>query len=733
MSEVVLPNPSDHPVRVAQNRIAEAFAARKAAVTNNSAGSLSPQLTPLLERLGWQGTPRQIAEAMPHDTPVEDTDAFRAVLSRLGIDSPAMDVTVRRLRPDHCPCLVVGRDGRLQIVGGVEPDGRLSVLDPLTREWVARRRRTVRGRVHRLLAIDLAQRQEMVQRDGFVWPVLRSFRPRLTAVFWQSCFISLIGLAVSLYVMYVYDKAIGTRSLDTLLMLAIGALVGLALEMWLRQRRAAAIARIAARFDALVACGSLRSVLALSLPMSEGAPLGAQLTRFRQFEIGRELFGGSLATSLIDLPFTLVFFALIFILGGPLGFVPVALAVALAVIGLATDPITAKQMKETGEWKAKSDALLVEITTRMRTIRDNNAEAIWIDRASEIYKRHLSARFQHLQLSNTLQTIAQSLVSCAGVLVLVLGAMEVMDGHLTIGALIAIMAVVWRVLGPIQVVFLSLHRIKMMLQTVRQIEQLMKIRPERTVNRPSSRRLGGAISITNVCLRYGNRSDLALKAVGLTVAPGEFITITGGSGAGKSTLLKAMLGLYPIQTGAIRLDDLDIRQLDPNEMRQSIGFLPQEPTLFFGTVAQNLRLVAPDATNDELVAVLAALGLPPGHTALPDGIETRLSASLRQSLSPAIMQRITLARMFVRDWPILLFDEPSNHLDREGDEALIAAIERLRGRATIIMVTARPSHMRRSDRVVVMHEGQIVGQGKPDEIVPALLSQNAANAVSQVG
>ncbi len=732
MSEAVLLPEVEHPVRAAQHRIAEAFAARKDAITSLSPSGLINQLMPLLERLSWQGTSRQIAEAMPHDTPVEDTEAFRAVLSRLGIDTPSLEVTSRRLRPDHCPCLLIGRDDSLHIIGGIEPDGRLAVLDPVTRTWVSRPRKAMRGRFHRTVMVDLAQRQEAVQREGFVWPVLHSFRPRLLAVFWQSCFISLIGLVVSLYVMYVYDKAIGTSSLDTLLLLAIGALAGLVVEMWLRQRRAAAIARIAARFDALVACGSLKSVLALPLPMSEGAPLGAQLTRFRQFEIGRELFGGSLATALIDLPFTLVFFALIFILGGSLGFVPAGLAVVLAVMGLITDPVTAKQMKETGDWKAKSDALLVEITTRMRTIRDNNAEEIWIDRASEIYKRHLAARFHNLQLSNTLQTIAQSLVSCAGVLVLVLGAMAVMEGQLTIGALIAIMAVVWRVLGPIQIVFLSLHRIKMMLQTVRQIEQLMKIKPERGQTRPPERRLGGAINLTNVCLRYGNRSDLALKAVGLTVEPGEFVTITGGSGAGKSTLLKAILGLYPIQTGAIRLDELDIRQLDPNEMRQSIGFLPQEPTLFFGTVAQNLRLVAPDATNDELVGALSALGLPPGHATLPEGILTRLSASLRQSLSPAIMQRLALARMFVRDWPVLLFDEPSSHLDREGDEALLAAIAKVRGRATIIMVTARPSHMRKSDRVIVMHEGQIVGQGKPDDIVPALLSQNSKQAASRV-
>ena len=136
--------------------------------------------------------------------------------------------------------------------------------------------------------------------------MLRSFGKEMTAVFWQSCFISVLGIAISLYVMYVYDKAIGTSSLDTLVMLAGCVAAALGLELVLRDRRAKHIGRICARFDAIVATNTLKGVLGLPLGMSEGAPLGAQLARFRQFEVGRELFGGSLATSLIDLPFTLV-------------------------------------------------------------------------------------------------------------------------------------------------------------------------------------------------------------------------------------------------------------------------------------------------------------------------------------------------------------------------------------------------------------------------------------------
>lgn len=730
MSEIPSSGGEQHPIRVAQRRIAEVFARGTSLPRSEAEPGLLSCVVPIAEAVGWRGTPRQIAEAMPHETLVTDVGMFRTVLLRLGIETEKAHVPANRIRNEYCPCLVVNGPSSLVFIQSVDALGTARIFDSHAAAWQTLNRARLVGEVYIVRLLDPFVQQEQVQRDGFVWPLLRRFSDSLKMVFWQSLAINLLGLVVSFYVMYVYDKAIGGKSLDTLALLFMGGLAAVGMELRLRHHRAAAIARLGARFDALATTGAFRTVLGLPLGMSENAPLSAQLTRFKQLEVGRELFGGSLATSLIDLPFTIIFFVMIFALGEALGFVPVAFGAVLLLAGLCTTPGLSKQIRDMGDWKAKSDSLLIEICTRLKLIRADNAEDVWLQRTSESYRNYLMSKFRSQQYNNTLQVLAQAGVTISGAAILWLGTLEVMQGKLSIGALIAIMAVTWRVLGPIQTVFLSMHRIKTIIGTIRQLDRLIKIRPEREPGRISGAAFApsGQISLAGVCFRYANRSELTIKGISLDIKAGEFITVTGPSGAGKSTLLKIMLGLYQSQSGSVRFDDLDLRQIDPTELRQRLGFLGQDPAFFYGTVAQNLRLAAADSTDIELAAALVNVGISIADPILVDGLETRLNAVNRRAMSLSFIQRLAIARTFLVEAPIILLDEPANHLDREGDEALMRLIARARGRSTIIMTTARPSHMRAADRVVVLQDGIVVAQGKPEQIVPRLMAQNVRAA-----
>jgi ABC-type bacteriocin/lantibiotic exporter with double-glycine peptidase domain len=291
------------------------------------------------------------------------------------------------------------------------------------------------------------------------------------------------------------------------------------------------------------------------------------------------------------------------------------------------------------------------------------------------------------------------------------------------------MIIVWRMLLPVQVVSLNLPRLWQLRTTVRQIDDLMRMRPERDEPPPLVyRRLRGSISTSGLYLNLGARQEPQLRGVNIDIRSGEIVAVTGPSGSGKSTLLKVLLGLYPQYMGTVRLGGLDMRQLDPAEIRAGIGYASDDLNFFYGSVAGNLRFAFPDATDHDIVEALAAVGIQLPHPDLPDGIETRISATSSRSFSQGMLCRLSLARAFVKKSPIILLDDAHGGLDSGGDAALLSHLNTLRGNTTVVLVTARPSHMRIADRIIVMNAGTVAASGKPDNIIPKIMEAIRAGA-----
>jgi len=194
------------------------------------------------------------------------------------------------------------------------------------------------------------------------------------------------------------------------------------------------------------------------------------------------------------------------------------------------------------------------------------------------------------------------------------------------------------------------------------------------------------------------------------------VAIVGADGSGKSTLLKLIAGLYSPQAGNVMIDDLDIRQIDPIELRKAIGYAPQVPQLFFGTVAQNLRLAHPTATDADLREALALAGVWQEVAQLPRGLDTRVGDSQSNRISTSLTQGISLARAYVKKSPLLLLDEPVTGLDFDGDRCFREFVEAMRGKATVMMVTHRPSHLSLADQIIVLDKGAVRAAGPAAEI-----------------
>lgn len=683
-------------------------------------------LRPLLQMLGWHGVHRHVFEAMPHFDSILDINGLRAVLARLNyLAHPSKPLTLSKLSDDRLPCLFVAqgdKENNVQILVARNDDGSLLAYDGKAAEFINVETGSQRGTAYFLKAINREEEDAEIGKSGWLFHVVGKFRRLLTLLFFVSLLINMFALAVPIFVMGVYDKAIGAKAPDILATFAIGVSLILVTDLILKRIRARAQSFFGARLDSLIATNAFQQLLHMPIAMTEGAAIGAQITRLRQLEGIRNAFTGPLSSAAVDLPFVILFLLVISLIGGNLVWVPVSLILAYTVLGAVTIPMTRRQVGRTSEAKTKNDNFLIESLINQRTISDLSEEDRWVDKFRQFSRRYSAQNDRARFINFAVQTISQSFMTLAGVATLGIGTVMVLDGALTAGGLIAVMALVWRVLAPLQQTFLSLGRLGQILQSFQQINRLMRIRLERRPGVLSSfyRSFSGALSIMQLSFRYPGRQEPALRGVQLTVKPGEVIAITGPSGAGKTTLLNIINGLYDPQGGAVFIDDLDIRQLEPGEWRHAIGYAPETSTLFYGTIAQNLRLAHPSASQEDLERAVQDAGVGDYRDQLPDWLETRLSGPSLARMPDGLKKRLVLARAYVKNAPLYLFDNPGDNLDRAGDAAFMEKINSLRGHATVVYTTHRPSHMRAADRLIYMTGGQAVLDGQPEEVLAKL-------------
>lgn len=680
-------------------------------------------LLPLLDALGWRGDPRRVAEALPHFADTLEIEGLCGVLANLNYKSRSVEVTLRDLDPRLLPCLFAPNGGSAMVVLRRQGD-RLSVFDGSSAELLEVDGSTLKGRAYLFTPVEHPQESAQGAARSRAW--IQSVAQRFRSLLWQMLGItflsSLLALALPLFIMSIYDQVIPGNSTETLRYLLVGVLFALAMDTALRLVRARILAYVGGRIDMIFGSQAFQHILHLPVVMTERATIGAQISRLRQFEAVREFFTGPLAGVFLELPFVVVFLAVIAWIGGPLAWIPVVLIGLFALCGAAIIPIMRRKVGDVSEVRSHRQSFLVEMLSNLRAIKTCGVEDIWSQRHRELSARAALANFRSAQVSVLAQTLAQLLMLGAGIATLTYGTMRVLDSDMTIGALVASMALIWRVLAPLQLAFLSLTRLEQIWLGLNGMNMLMRLKLEREPGRAADRHrsFNGRITFHRVSLRYTPQGEPALLGVDFKAEPGQIVAITGPNGSGKSTVLKLIAGLYQPQAGAVLIDGIDIRQLDCAELRDAIAYVPQTCHLFHGTIAQNLRLADPTVSDSQLAEAALQAALVDEILTLPEGFDTRLTDRLQRQLPTGFKQRLMLARAYVKQVPIYLLDEPGRSLDEDGDVALMRKLQQLRGRATVVMVTQRPSHMRLADRVVFLDAGRVLLEGPPDEVLPKI-------------
>ncbi len=682
-------------------------------------------LDPILKALKWSGEARQLAEAMPSSASVRDLYSLRAVLETLNFTSTAYSTDLASISTEMLPCLFEQIDGHLFVITEVTPDQCLVIYDSRTQKTKTIEPFAEPGTAYVVKPTNRVEEHADTRRGGWMIWLLSRFRPTFTVLLGLSLAINILALSLPLFIMGVYQYAIVTKSLATLGTLLTGVALLIGMELYLRRIRGRALAYLGTRIENLIAAHVYRHLLYMPVSLTETASIGSTVARFRQFEGLRDLFSGSLATALLDIPFLLVFVIAVFWIGGPLGYFPLGLIGIYLIMSAITIPKSRSLQRKVGNSRTQRSNFLIELVHKHNVIRDNSAELVWNNRYREISCQYLLNQFKSQQYNVSVQTFAQLLVILFGAMAVGVGTLRAMDGAMSVGALVATTALIWRGLAPIQSVFLGLGQVGQALESFKQINHLMQLPQERDPGQlPTIKRvLQGHVALRGASLRYSALTEPALRGVSFDAAPGQLIAITGDSGSGKSTLLKVILGLYGLQAGSITIDGLDTRQFDVAELRQSIGYAPQRTAIFEGSLADNVRLADPTATKEDIRNALARVGILQDAEALPDGLNTNLLGDGAHRPSDGFLRQVALARAFLMPAQLYLLDEPASELDHAGDMNLMNILGELKGQSTVLMTTHRPSHMKLADKVVLLRGGLVVASGPPSEIVPIVLSQ----------
>jgi ATP-binding cassette subfamily C protein LapB len=657
-------------------------------------------------------------------------ELFKRAASRLDIAAEPASKNFNDISNELLPCVLLLKDGDSCVLKGLTeneaqvifPGGGntprfiplLELKNRYTNELIL---------VHAKLEGPIVPGESLAPSTSWFWGTLFQFWPIYSQVIVTSLFINLFTLASTVFVMAVYDRVVPNNATTTLWMLSIGVMIIFIFDFILRLLRNYFLDVAGKNADILLASKLYEHVLGMRLearPKSSGT-LAHQL---REFETLREFISSATLSAFVDLPFIFLFVFIIWLIAGPVAYVPlIMLPIVLITSYLLQRPL-ASSIKKTYAEGGQKHALLVQSLQGLETIKGLGAEGkmqgAWENfvaqsASSTNMTRFLSALAIHFSM------LAQN-ITVVGVMIV--GVYQIGEHQLTMGGLIACSILSGRAMGPLTQVVSLLTRLNQSLESLKRLNQLIQLpleRPKTThfVHRPH---FEGAIEFKDVDFSYPGHKHLILQKVSFKIRPGEKVALLGRIGSGKTTIEKLVLGFYEAKSGSILIDGTDIRQIDPSDLRANISYIPQDIFLFGGTIRHNITLGGEGVDDQTLLRAATLAGVHDFVSQHPLGYDISVGEGGTE-LSGGQRQTIAIARAFVKNASIFLFDEPSAMMDSHAEYTFIQRLQEiLKQNKTLIIVTHQPALLALVDRILVIDKGRVVADGPKQDILEALTS-----------
>lgn len=553
--------------------------------------------------------------------------------------------------------------------------------------------------------------EDKAPKESWFWGTLWRFRRSYKDVLLAAFFINVFTLVSPLFIMNVYDRVVPNSALTTLWALAIGVFIIYAFDLLLRLLRGYLIDVAGKKADTIMASRLFQQVMGIALA-NKPTSVGAFSTVMREFETVRDFFTSATMTTIVDLPFVILFLFLIYYLGGVLVYVPLVMFPLVLLCALLVERPLKKVVKEALNAAAQKNSVLVESLSGLEVIKAMGAEGIMQHKWEGLVGAHalfgLRSRFLSSIVVNV-TSYAQQLVSIGTIVV---GVYEIMNGRVTIGALIACNILAARSLAPLGPLANLLTRYQQARAGLIDLNHLMSMPLDRPENKQflNHPHLKGDIEFDDVSFSYPKQETYALSHVSFKIKAGEKVGIIGRIGSGKSTLHKMLLGLYHPSAGKIFIDGANLLQIDPLDLRRNIGYVAQDCMLFRGNVRENIVMTQPWADDEAVLKIAQITGADRFISQHPFGYDLHVGER-GETLSGGQRQAITIARALLPNPPIILLDEPSNAMDEGSEKELLTGLMPYMQDKTLLLVTHKPSLLTLVERVIVFDKGKVMYDG----------------------
>ena len=638
---------------------------------------------------------------------------------QIGFKASFGSIKISQLSEGFFPLISFSKDGSARLVKSISEDKEVFLNNPNNKNKIEKLSLAAFEKEftsYVILAKQLNAREREERSGHWFFSAFRKSKWIYVQVMIAAMVSDFLSLTTSLFTMTVYDRIIPNGAFESLIALSIGVIIALGFDFLIKGLRAKFIDVASKKADLEISRRLFDRILSLK-PNEQRQKTGAMAGTIREFETLREFFNSSTLVVLIDLPFVFFFIYVIYLIAGPVAYVPLTAVPIVILVGLGIQPFLARVTRGTVESGMNKQAVLVETLNGLETVNATGSGKL-------MRKRYEEALHNQSDTGNKIRALSQFIVNFAGsvqqyaqVAAIFFGVYLVVEGTITQGALIGAVILGGRTMSPLSQLANTLSRVN---DAITAFKNLDKLFGKTSVNEeklsPLSRpNFVGEIEFKNVSFTFSGSSQPVIKNLTFKIPAGQKVALVGKMGSGKSTLSRLIAGMIEPTEGAILIDGVDVRQIDPADLRKNIGIMLQESWLFSGTIRENIQMGFNEYDDAHLLKICEIAGVDSFVGSNPKGYDLEIKER-GVGLSGGQRQTINLARSLLHDPQILLLDEPTSSMDQGTEKKVVDSLQVSSKEKTMLIVTHRNPILTMVDRVFVLENGQIMTDQTPQQL-----------------